>query len=376
MRIMHLSDLHLGKRLNGIALDRDQQYILQEILKIAEEQQVDVIVVAGDVYDKSLPSVSAMNLLDEFLAEIKARQIPVIMVAGNHDSQERLAYGHRLFVESEIYLSPAYQGKVEKVVLEDEYGAVNFYLLPFLKPSMVRGYAEPEEILSYDDAVAWALKESLENLNSEARNVLIAHQFVTGSKLSDSEEVTVGGVDNVSRENFTAFDYVALGHLHTPQQAGGEWIRYCGTPLKYSVSEWRQEKSVTIIDLKAKGDREIFTVPLKPLRDLRKVEGTYEEITLRSNYLQTNQEDLVAIVLKDEEEIPEAINRLRAVYPNILQLTYDNLRSRNRQELVLGEIRQESPLELFKQFYQIQNNRELTEEQLAIVEEILEEDEV
>ncbi len=370
MKIMHLSDLHLGKRLNNFSLLADQMYIHQQILQIAKEQCIDAVIIAGDVFDKSIPSSGAVQLFDEILNDWAKLNLPVLIISGNHDSAERLSFGHDIFKHRQIYISPVYQGKISCVTLNDTAGKINFYLLPFIKPATVRPFFPDVQIDSYNDAVKTAL-DSVE-LNRRERNILIAHQFVTGASLSDSEEIIVGGLDNINADLFEAFDYVALGHIHTPQKILHDTIRYCGTPLKYSFSEANQEKSVTIIDFPEKNKITLKIVPLKPLHDMRKLRGTYDELVKRDNYINTHTDDYLAVTLTDEEEIPEAIARLRAIYPNIMQLNYDNKRTQTNQVIETSDINKlKTPLELFNDFYKLQNNQELNETQRQIMVKLI-----
>lgn len=262
MKLIHLSDLHLGKRVNDFSMLEDQQYILAEILQIIDREKPDGVLIAGDVYDKSVPSAEAVALLDDFLVRLSKRELRIFVISGNHDSPERMAFGGRLMERSGVHLAPVYDGRVEPVVLTDEYGPVKLYLLPFVKPSHVRRCFPEREIATYTDAVAAAVEAM--GVDTAVRNVLVTHQFVTGAARCDSEELSVGGTDNVDASVFDPFDYVALGHIHGPQQVGRETVRYCGTPLKYSFSEAGHKKSVTVVELGAKGSVTIRTIPLKP----------------------------------------------------------------------------------------------------------------
>ena len=371
MKLIHLSDLHLGKRVNEFSMLEDQAFILQEILRIIDEEQPQAVVLAGDIYDKSVPSGEAVQLFDGFLWELSSRKLQVFVISGNHDSPERLSFGGRLMEGSGIHLAPVYSGKVEPAVLEDAYGPVNVYLLPFLKPAHVRRYFPEEEIGSYTEALGKAV-EALE-IHKEQRNVLVTHQFVTGASRSDSEEISVGGSDNVDASVFDAFDYVALGHIHGPQNIGSPRIRYCGTPLKYSFSEAGQQKSVTVAELKEKGSLEVTVRPLTPLRDLREIRGSYLEVTAKSFYEGRNREDYLHITLTDEEDVPDGAAKLRVIYPNLMRLDYDNARTRSRN-LPEGaeEPAAKPPLELFEEFYERQNNQPMTEEQIRFSRELME----
>lgn len=372
MKLIHLSDLHLGKRVNDFSMLEDQQYILAEILQIIDREKPDGVLIAGDVYDKSVPSAEAVALLDDFLVRLSKRELRIFVISGNHDSPERMAFGGRLMERSGVHLAPVYDGKVEPVVLTDEYGPVKFYLLPFVKPSHVRRCFPEREITSYTDAVAAAVEAM--GVDTAVRNVLVTHQFVTGAARCDSEELSVGGTDNVDAAVFDPFDYVALGHIHGPQQVGRETVRYCGTPLKYSFSEAGHKKSVTVVELGAKGSVTIRTIPLKPLRDMVELRGTYEELTLRAFYEGTSYpRDYIHITLTDEDDIPDAVGKLRIIYPNLMKLDYDNKRTRAGIHLEGAEdVQQKSPLELLEEFYSNQNGQPMSEEQRAFARDMME----
>ena len=371
MKLIHLSDLHLGKRLNEFSLGEDQEYILNQILKIVEEEQPDAVVIAGDVYDKAIPSVEAVSLFDEFLVRLAGLRKHIFVISGNHDSPERIAFGSRLLEETGIHLSPVYGGCVESVTLEDEFGPVDFYLLPCVKPIHVRRFYPEDPTDTYTQALSTAVAHM--NLDEHRRNVLVTHQFVTGASRSDSEEISVGGADNVDSAVFDHFDYVALGHIHSPQHCGSEKIRYCGTPLKYSFSEAKDTKSVTVAELKEKGNLTIRTVPLKPLRELVELRGTFRELTDRNFYENTTwTRDYVHLTLTDEEDIPDAVGKLRLIYRNLMKLDYDNARTRSNAEITGIQAEDtRSPLELFAAFYELQNNQPMTAEQLVFLEELI-----
>lgn len=378
MKLIHLSDLHLGKRVNEFSMLEDQQYILTEILQIIDREKPDGVMIAGDVYDKSVPSAEAVALLDDFLVRLAKRDLQVFLISGNHDSPERMAFGGRLMAQSGVHLAPVYDGKVSPITLTDEYGLVNLYLLPFLKPAHVRRCFPEREILTYTDALAAAIEAM--GVDPAQQNVLVTHQFVTGAARCDSEEISVGGTDNVDVSVFEPFDYVALGHIHGPQQVGRETVRYCGTPLKYSFSEAKHQKSVTVVELGEKGAVSVRTVPLTPMRDLAELRGTYEELTFRGFYDGTSYpRDYVHITLTDEEDIPDAVSKLRIIYPNLMKLDYDNKRTRAGIVLEGAEDQQRSPLELLEEFYEKQNGQPMGEEQRAfaknLMERIWEEDE-
>ena len=370
MKIMHLSDLHIGKKVNEYSMLQDQIYILKEILRIIDNEKVETVIIAGDVYDRSLPPNEALELFDEFLYQLSGRNVNVFVISGNHDSPERISYGGRMMTENKIFLSPVYDGNVKPITLNDDYGEVNFYLLPFVRPADIRRYFPDENIENYTDAV----KVAIDNMNVDfsERNILVTHQFVTGAELSESEDIMVGGTDNVSGEVFDGFDYVALGHIHREQTVGKDNIRYCGTPLKYSFSEAKNIKSVTILDFNDKGNIEYSKIPLTPLRDMREIRGTYYELTLKSNYGSTNTEDYLHITLTDEEDIPDAIGKLRSIYPNIMKLDYDNLRTRGSGTVdAIENIESKSPFELFADLFKQQNNQDMSEEQEEIMRNLI-----
>lgn len=371
MKLIHLSDLHLGKRVNGFSMMEDQEYILKEILDVIAEEAPDAILIAGDVYDKSIPTTEAVEMLDNFLFQLSKLNLQVLLISGNHDSPERLAFASRLIAPTGIHFSPVYNGKVEPIVLSDKYGTVNIYLLPFVKPVHVRRFFPEEKIESYSDALKVAV-EAL-NIDLTQRNILVTHQFVTGAVRSDSEEISVGGTDNVDAAVFDDFDYVALGHIHGPQNIGSTRLRYCGTPLKYSFSEAKHKKSVTVVSLGEKGSLAVHTVPLHPLHNLREIRGSYEELTYRPNYEGTQVEDYLHITLTDEEDVPDAIGKLRLIYPNLMKLDYDNSRTRSTESMSdLENVEQKSPLVLFEEFYEQQNGRPMSDEQAAFARELME----
>ena len=371
MKLIHLSDLHLGKRVNEFSMLEDQQYILTEILQIIDREKPDGVMIAGDVYDKSVPSAEAVALLDDFLVRLAKRDLQVFLISGNHDSPERMAFGGRLMAQSGVHLAPVYDGKVSPITLTDNYGPVNLYLLPFLKPAHVRRCFPEREILTYTDALAAAIEAM--GVDPAQRNVLVTHQFVTGAARCDSEEISVGGTDNVDVSVFEPFDYVALGHIHGPQQVGRETVRYCGTPLKYSFSEAKHQKSVTVVELGEKGAVSVRTVPLTPMRDLAELRGTYEELTFLGFYQGTSYpRDYVHITLTDEEDIPDAVSKLRIIYPNLMKLDYDNKRTRAGIVLERAEDQQRSPLELLEEFYEKQNGQPMGEEQRAFAKNLME----
>lgn len=372
MKFLHLADLHLGKRVNGFSMLEDQAHILRQILAILDGEQPDGVLIAGDVYDKSVPSVEAVELLDGFLTELRARGVPVLLISGNHDSPERLAFGGRVMDSCGIHISPVYDGALAPVTLQDAFGPVHVWLLPFVKPAHVRRWFPDADIESYTDAVAEAVAHM--DIDTAARNVLVTHQFVTGGARSGSEELSVGGTDNVDSGVFAPFDYVALGHLHGAQHIGRETVRYAGSPLKYSFSEARQHKSVTVVTLGEKGDVQVRTVALTPLRELREIRGSYDELTARSFYEHTTyRSDYLHLILTDEQDVFDAMSRLRTIYPYLMTLDYDNARTRAAGGMsVPAETERRTPLELFEALYTRQNHQPMSEVQRAYIVQLME----
>ena len=371
MKLMHLSDLHLGKRVNGFLMKEDQRFVLNQIVAMAREESPDAILLCGDIYDKTVPSAEAVELFDEFLSRI-ADIAAVYIISGNHDSPERIAFGGRLLEKARVFVSPVYNGRLTTVEQEDEFGTVQFHLLPFVKPVHVRRFFGEREIENYTDAIRAALSEL--DLNDGNRHVLLAHQLVTNAERCASEELSIGGTENVDAEVFAGFDYVALGHLHGPQRAGAEHIRYCGTMLKYSFSEVNHRKSVTFVELKEKGNLNITTRPITPLREMKEIRGSYEELMNRDYYLNTDlRECYLHVILTDEEDVPEAMRRMQPVYQNIMKLTYDNTRTQRQQNpLELTAEPESSPVELFGLLYEKQYNRELSQVQREYLEKLVE----
>lgn len=381
MRLIHLSDLHIGKRVNEFSMLEDQEYILKEILGIIDEEKPDGVIIAGDVYDKSVPGEEAVKLLDSFLTSLAKRKLQVYMISGNHDSAAKLAFASKLIDLSGIHISPVYdksrfagneRGKLAPLELGDSDGfTVKIHMLPFVKPATVRAVfpEEADGIGDYTDACRVAI-EHMEIDESET-NILVAHQFVTGAERSESEE-NVGGLDNVDVSVFEPFDYVALGHIHGPQKAGRETVRYCGTPLKYSLSEAKHTKSVTVIDIPENKKVDIRTVPLTPLHELREIKGTFDELMDKKTYEGEAVDDYLYIVLTDEEDVPDALGKLRTVYPNIMKLRYDNTRTRTEQVIDDGVVLEgKSIIELFDELYEKQNNQPMNDEQRAIMLDVI-----
>lgn len=370
MKLFHLADLHIGKRYNELSLIDDQRYILDKILSLCDSEKPDGVIIAGDVYDKSVPSAEAVELFDLFLNGLSERGLKTFIISGNHDCAERVAFGSKLMRASGVYVAPVYDGSVKPVVLSDAYGEINFYLLPFVKPATVRRFFG-EDIDGYTAALAAVVNAM--GVDASVRNVLVAHQFVTGSRQSGSEELVVGDLGNVDAAVFSPFDYVALGHVHGAQNVGTDSVRYCGTPLKYSLSEANDEKSVTIVELGEKGKLCVKTLPLQPMRDVREIKGTYDELTRKSYYDGAAfRNDLLHIVLTDEDEVTDALSKLRLIYPNVMSLRYDNVRTRENASEKLEALPARSPLEMFSSLYEAQNNAELSEKQRELVQSLIE----
>ncbi|MCL1795914.1 MAG: exonuclease SbcCD subunit D [Clostridia bacterium] len=368
MKFFHLSDLHLGKRVNEFSMLEDQRDILQKITALAREHKPDAVWIAGDIYDKSMPAVEAVQLLDRFLVGLSEMGVAVCAATGNHDSAERVAFGAELMKSGNVHIAQPYDGKMAPVTFSDAYGDIHIWMLPHLKPSLVRGHFPDRELAAYSDAVAAAL--SAASLNAAERNVLIAHQFVTGAIRSESEEIIVGGSENVDASLFDGFDYVALGHLHRPQAVGRATLRYSGAPLKYAFSEANHAKTVTVVEMGGKGEVAIAELPLAPLREMREIRGTYNEVMSRDAYRGTNTEDYVHIVLTDEYDEPDAVAKLRTVYPNLMRLDYDNLRTRAAGSFMTAAATEKrTPVQLFGELFETQNGRPMHGEQAGYVAE-------
>lgn len=372
MKFFHVADLHLGKRYGEFPLITDQRHILNEILKYADIEKPQAVLIAGDVYDKPVPPTDAVELFDWFLNELADRGLQTFVVSGNHDSAERLAFASRLTGGSGVHFSPVFSGRAECVKLSDCHGDICVYMLPFIKPATVRRFYPEDEITGYTFAVRAALNAS--EIDPAVRNVLVAHQFVTGACGSGSEELVVGDVGNVDADVFGVFDYVALGHIHGAQNVGGDKVRYAGAPLKYSLSEKDGEKSLTVAELGEKGELKISTLPLKPLRDVFEVRGEYAQVTSKQFYENSPVKNgFVHMVLTDGEEVPDAFAKLRLIYPNLASLKYDNARTRadaTVAELAATEIK--SPQELFAELFEKQNNQPLTDEQTEVMQALIE----
>ncbi|WP_297133304.1 exonuclease SbcCD subunit D [uncultured Eubacterium sp.] len=370
MRFLHLADLHIGKRVNGFSMIEDQKFVFEQVYNVIENEKIDGIIMAGDIYDKPVPSAEAVKLFDEMLTRLVSINLPIFVISGNHDSAERIGFGSDILSVAKVYMSRVYNGNLQKIELEDDYGKINVYLLPFIKPATVKNIYKEAEIKDYDDALEYVLSQ--EKIDETKRNVIVSHQFVTGAMRSESEEVSVGGLDNVSVENYKAFDYVALGHIHRAQQMGRESARYAGTLLKYSFSEEKHNKSMTIVDLKEKGNIEIKEIPVKPLHDLKTIKGKFSKITSEEFYKELKKEDYYRAVLTDEDDILNAIGKLKSIYPNLMSMEYDNTRTRSYSVVDNVEtVEAKSPLDYFEEFFEKQNGRKMSEKQRNYLLEIL-----
>lgn len=391
MKFMHLADLHIGKNVNSYDMIEDQAYILDEILNISDSNNVNVIVISGDIYDKKQPSEKAVSLFDNFLTKCSTKGKTVIAISGNHDSDERLNFGSRIFSNNKLYITGLYSGEVPFVKLEDEYGPIYFHMLPYIKASLVKSYY-PEEFEtdsnSYQKAISVALNHP--GIDAKARNVLLAHQFVAGSTdplLSDSEDATtdVGTVEKIGTNVFDDFDYVALGHIHIPQQVGRESIRYSGSPLCYSASEITREKSVPIVEIKEKGDVSIELVPLKPLRKMRKIKGELSNLISAARALDPHERsdefgkngplnDYIFATLTDEDEKPNSFDKLKDIYPNLMALSFENSRTKALAKAEVTDISIDKSFEeLMSDFYKQILGNEIDDEDLACLKEVAKE---
>ncbi len=379
MKILHLADLHLGKILQEQSLIEDQEYMLRKIINIIKEEKVKIVLISGDIYDRSIAQVEAVNLLDDFLKIlIKELKIKVFIISGNHDSKDRLGFGNKIFEDEGLYIESKYNGKLKKVELEDEYGSLNIYMLPFIKPVEVKKFFEDDLENNYDVAINKIIEK--EEINENERNIIMVHQFVTAGNIkperTESEVLSLGGIENVDVSNFNKFDYVAIGHVHRPQKIGRDTARYAGTILKYSFSEINHNKSIPIINIKEKGNISINLVPLKPLRDMREIKGPIEELIKEENYKEGNVEDYIKAIITNEEPVYDAIGKIKKIYPNTLKLEIQNSKTINKNEeenINLEELKKKSELELFSDFYKLQNNLDLNEEQKEIVKNIISE---
>lgn len=379
MKLLHLADLHLGKILQEQSLIENQEYMLNQIIKLIKKENVETVLISGDVYDRSVPPSEAVNLLDSFLKTlIKELKIKVFIIAGNHDSKDRLGFGSKIFEDEGLYIESKYTGNLRKVELQDEYGKLNIYMLPFVKPVEVKQFFEDDLENNYNIAINKIIGK--EEINKRERNIILVHQFVTAGTIeperTESEVLSLGGIENVDVSNFNDFDYVAIGHVHRPQKIGRDTARYAGTMLKYSFSEINHNKTVSIIEIKEKGDININLVQLNPLRDMREIKGPLEELIKPENYECGNTNDYIKAVITNEEPVYDAIGQIRRIYPNTLKLEIRNSKTINNveeQNINLENIKKKTELELFADFYKSQNNVELDERQTEIIKNIISE---
>lgn len=371
MKFFHLSDLHIGKKVHEYSMIEDQKFVLNQIIELAKQEKPDAILLCGDIYDKSQPSAEAVLLFDEFLTNLSKLPLSVLIISGNHDSAERLSFGSNILNQNNIFFSTLFNGKITPITLNDEFGEVNFYPIPFLKPIQIKKYFENQQIENYNDAFKLLLNSI--SLDKTKRNVCLSHQFLTGATVCESEEIFVGSLENINSALFGDFDYVALGHIHSPQNVLKETVRYCGTLLKYSFSEASHKKSLTVVELKEKNNININLIEIHPLHDLRELKGKFEILTNPEIYKNTNLNDYIHITLTDEEDVVDALSRLRDIYPNLMKLDYDNSRTRKHLELNISEQTEKlSPNQLFFEFYQNQNNAPISDHQEAYITNLFE----
>ena len=376
MKILHLADLHLGKRVNEMSMIEDQKYILDQIITLIKEESVGIVLLCGDIYDKSIPTIEAIHLLDEFLDQLSKMAIKVLMISGNHDSIDRLSFGKSLFTRSNLYIASQFENEIEKITVKENGITVNFYMLPFVKSAYISHIFQLQTD-SYEECFRYLIEHT--KIDEEETNILLSHQFVTANKknpeLSDSETSSLGGIDNIDFHIFDPFDYVALGHIHKPQAMGREMVRYAGSILKYSFSEIHMDKKATILTIDAKKEISLSFHPLKPLRDMREIECSLEELLKKQREI-GNQEDYMHVILTDEEQILDAIGKVRTIYPNVMQISFKNRRHMKQLEsaqIKEDQISDQSPAELFEQFYKMQNHIDLDEKRLQLVLSVFEE---
>ena len=376
MKFFHLADLHLGKRVNGFPMIEDQKIILDQILELADTEHPDAVVIAGDVYDKSIPYVEAVNLMDDFLVELVRRKLQVFVISGNHDSAERVSYGGRVMEQSGIHISPRISG-CGPIRLDDQYGPLYIYLIPYIHPSVVREAYPEEKVTDWTQAMEVLIRNA--HVDPAARNIAVAHQYVTASGVRpeecDSEQKHIGGLDNVDYSVFDAFDYVALGHLHGPQRIGRDTVRYAGSPLKYSFSEEKHKKSVTLVEIKEKGQVEYRQLPLVPARDFKTLRGTFSEVMSPGFTAPLSAEDYYRIILTDEQDVDQALARLRKYfYKNLMDLEYDNTRTRTQSDIDAGEeALEKEPIEVLQELFLKQNGTAMNDFQTQTAARLIEE---
>ena len=368
MRFLHMADLHLGKQMNDVTLLPDQEYILDQITSIAEAERVEAVLIAGDVYQRSSPQAEAMALFDRFVSRLVEQGRKVFIISGNHDSAQRISYFSSLIKSSGVYVTEAFDGRLQSVTLRDREGDVVVWMLPFLRPSLVKRYLPEEKIATYQEAAEAVLRQT--PIDRKKRNILMCHQFITGCETSESEERSVGGLDNIDAGVFDAFDYVALGHIHKPQKVGRETLRYAGSPLKYSFSEANHKKSVTIVDMEGKDDIRVRKLPLYPLHDVRLLEGSMEEL-MRRDY----SEDYLWITVHDELVPPDARVTLSTNFPNMMKFSVVNSKTKMDVDVLATQSMENKTIpELFSDFYRLQNNdQDLSDAHRKVIARVLKE---
>lgn len=377
MRILHLSDLHIGKSVLEQSMTYDQEYMLNQIVKKIQDEKIEIVLISGDIYDRSVPPSEAVTLLDDFLIKlIKDLRLKVFVISGNHDSKERLNFGSKIFEDYGLYICTSYDGNIKKVELEDDYGKINIYMLPYIKPIDVKHFLEGIEIASYNDAISQIMQK--EDVDISKRNIILSHQFVTAGETqpekSESETLYLGGTENVDISNYDKFDYVALGHIHGPQKIGRDTARYAGTMLKYSFSEVNQKKALAVIDYKEKDNLNIKLIPLVPLRDMRVIKGPIEELIKEENYINTNTDDYIRAIITNEDPVYDAIGQIKRIYPNTLRLDIENFKiSLNLESTIsnIDDIKKRDELELFSEFFKMQNNCELSDMQIDMMKDVI-----
>jgi len=371
MRILHTSDWHIGRQFHNVSLLEDQRYILDEILSIIRTQDIDVVLISGDIYDRSIPPSDAVVLLDDIIDEISHQlQVPVIIISGNHDSAQRLSFGARQLAKSGVYLMGQLLSNPEPVILNDSFGEVAFYGIPYADPASVRNTYDCD-VHSHEEAMRFLTDQIKEHNPKHRRCVVLSHCFIDGGDASESERpLSVGGADKVPYNLFEDFSYTALGHLHGPQYKGQETIRYSGSILKYSFSEVNHNKSVSICELDASGNCVIEKIPLVPLRNMRIIEGCLEEIIEKAKD-DPNKEDYLLVKLLDTHALYEPMAKLRAVYPNILQLEKPNLSQGGEREQIKRDNLKKGELPMFLDFYQQMTGDELEDSAVKIVSDLL-----
>lgn len=386
MKIIHTGDWHIGKIINEFSMLEDQEFILNQFISIIEAEKPHVLVIAGDLYDRSIPSVEAVELLDKtFNSILLDLKIPIIAIAGNHDSAERLSFGSKILNQNGLYMAGIFEEKVKKIVLQDEYGPVNFYLVPYADPRVIKHILEDEVegvgTLNHDMAMKKVIEIIKSEMNENEKNVMVAHGYVTfmseklgeAPKTSDSERpLSIGGTDLINGEYFNCFNYTALGHLHSPQKIGSDKMRYSGSLLKYSFSETNHKKGITIVDMNEKGEVTTQFKELIPKRDMRIIKGPLSELIDPKIYGNTNVEDYICAILTDEGELIDPISKLRAVYPNIMELSRENIKIKEDSKTSASfGYDNKSKLQLFEEFYKSISGEDITREKLQIVEEVI-----